>query len=143
MMHDIGTFIREIGFPIFIALVGAWCLYKIGQVVGTLMIDAWKGKDARLAALELRVQEVTNGQRTSLEKHLNMALEVQKQSVEVHQQVADAMHDQAESLRGFVRQCPLATDSDADKIAHLDPKAVERVERQRARKAKRDAGESP
>jgi hypothetical protein len=130
---DIGSFIREIGFPIFIALVGAWCLYKIGEVVGRLMIDAWQGKDTRLAALELRVEKINNGQREALERRFDLALKQQEQSTEAMGRVADSLSHQAQALIEFAEKRPCLRDSDIDRLETEADKAVERVTKRKAR----------
>ena len=133
-MTEVGAFIREIGFPIFIALVGAWCLYKIAEVVGRLMIDTWKGKDTRLAALELRVETINNGQREALERRFDLALQQQKQSTEAMGRVADSLTHQAEALIEFAEKRPCLRDSDVDRLqVEVDPKAAERVAKRKAR----------
>ena len=107
------------------------------------MVDTWKAKDARLAALELRVEEVSNGQRRSLEQRFDLALEQQRQSTEMNKRVGDVLHEQAEALRGFIRKCPLATDSDVDQIVgqgapEIDEKTAERIARHNERKERRE-----
>ena len=139
-MQDMVTMVRDVGIPAVFSVGLGWCLYKIGHTAGTLLVDAWKGKDSRLAALEMRVTEINNGQRAALEKRFDMALEVQRQSTEAHQQVATVLSHQTEALRGFVRQCPLASDSDADRLAMIDIEEKTRavISRQRERQAKRE-----
>lgn len=139
-MQEIADFVSRLGAPIAFAIAFGYSLYRVGAICGTLLIEAWRAKDTRLAALELHVQQINNGQREALEKRFDLALDLQRESTQANQRVAAVLHEQAEALRGFVRQCPVLTDSDADRIA--DPSAAAVIARREGRAERRSADHS-
>lgn len=138
-MQEFADFVTSLGAPLAFAVAFGYAIYRIGTVCGTLLIEAWRTKDTRLAALELHVQQINNGQREALERRFDLALDLQRESTEANQRVAVVLHEQAEALRGFVRQCPVLTDSDADRIAdpQIDPKAAAVIARREGRAGSR------
>lgn len=133
-MQEACEFVKSLGVPVAFAVAFGYALYKIGVICGTVLIDAWKAKDTRLEELEKRVERINNGQRESLEKRFDLALESQRQGTETTRWVGTVLHEQAEALRGFVRQCPMLTDSDADRLRmEIDDKTREVIARRQAR----------
>jgi len=158
-LDEVGKFISQVGIPFVIAGGLGYCLWKIGHAAGNLLLDQWKKKEKRLDALEKRVEEVNNGQRTAVERRLDLANEylkdssdTQKAQTEALSRVSDSLTQMGEAFRFFAENRPCIHDSDIPRIEldedlegiggnDLNSKAKERVLRRRRRTDEKEGEE--
>ena len=141
-MNDIGEFVRSVGSPIAFALALGYALYKVGAICGTLLIDAWKSKDTRLAEFDMKLERINNGQREALLTRLDMSMESQKLSADALAKVSEVLERQSHALEFFAQNRPCIHDSDLTLLNQdgtpLDEKAVVRVVRRAERKQRQE-----
>ena len=132
-MSEIFQFIREVGFPIALAVGLCYAVYQLGKIGLNLLLESWKAKDARLSELEQRVERINNGQRESLERRLD-------QGTEAIHRVSGCLDRMGQAFEEFARARPCLQDSDATKLTNAiademtpDPKTLARIAKRKER----------
>ncbi len=143
-MTEAIEFVREVGFPIALAIALCYTLYLIGKTGLALLLEAWKQKDLRLAELEQRINAVNNGQRTALEQRYDAGLDAQRQTAQSLDKVSGCLSKLGEAFELFAESRPCLRDSDAMKIVDEaeaeftpDPDALKVVQRRKDRQEKK------
>ena len=136
-MGDVTEFIRSVGVPGAFAVALGYALYKVGAIATTLLVDAWKAKDTRLAEFDLKIDRIQNGQRESLEQRLDMSMKSQDQNTAALMKVSEVLERQSHALEFFAINRPCIHDGDM-KLLNQDgashEKSIARVRHNQERK---------
>jgi hypothetical protein len=139
-MKDLIEIVQTIGVPAAFAVALGYALYKVGAIATTLLVDAWKAKDTRLAEFDGKLERINNGQREALMHQLTLSVESQQQNTAALTMVSEVLERQSNALEFFARERPCIHDSDLTLLDEegkpLDEKAIARVTRRSDRKKK-------
>jgi len=134
---EVFQFIREVGFPVALAVALCYTLYLMGKTGLALLLESWRQKDIRLSELEARVNTINNGQRVALEQRLD-------EGTAAISRVSDCLEHMGQAFAEFATKRPCLRDSDALKLAEIanehtpDSKTLATIARHAERKSKRE-----